>query len=147
MEDYRALVPPCRFRNWKRKSPNSPGQVGVLRALAQLQVRLEPRGSTRKGARSACAARLAADRRSDGTRGAELLEGARPHHVESIVRYYRRAQQAEQLSREAHQQAERSVTYWYDEDGSLVLRARLPAPGGALRAWRVGAVPTETARR
>ncbi len=54
------------------------------------------------------------------------------HHVESIVRLYRRAQQAEQLSREARQQAERSVSYWYDEDGSLVLKARLPALGGAM---------------
>jgi hypothetical protein len=54
------------------------------------------------------------------------------HHVESIVRLYRRAQQAEELSREAHQQGSRSVEYHYDEDGSLVLKARLPALSGAM---------------
>jgi hypothetical protein len=54
------------------------------------------------------------------------------HHVESIVRLYRRAEQAEELSREARQQENRSVQFWYEEDGSLVLKARLPALGGAL---------------
>jgi hypothetical protein len=54
------------------------------------------------------------------------------HHVETNVRHYRRAQQAEQLSREAHQQAHRSLHYWYDDDGSLVIKARLPALGGAM---------------
>ena len=54
------------------------------------------------------------------------------HHVESIVRLYRRARQAEELSREAHQQTSRTVHYHYDDDGSLVLKARLPALGGAM---------------
>jgi hypothetical protein len=54
------------------------------------------------------------------------------HHVETLVRGYRRAQEAEELSREARQQAQRSVTYGYDHDGSLVIRARLPALAGAL---------------
>lgn len=48
-------------------------------------------------------------------------------HVENIVRSFRRAQQAEALSLEAHQHATRGVEYWYDTDGSLVLKARLPA--------------------
>jgi hypothetical protein len=54
------------------------------------------------------------------------------YHVESIVRLYRRAQEAEQLSREARQQTNRCVEYHYDGDGSLVLKARLPALGGAM---------------
>src|SRR5216684_6232684 len=54
------------------------------------------------------------------------------HHVERLVRGYRRAQEAEELSREAQQHAKRSVTYGYDEDGSLILRARLPAVAGAM---------------
>ena len=54
------------------------------------------------------------------------------YHVESTVRYFRRAMDAAELSREAHQQATRSVEYGYDDDGSLVLRARLPALAGAL---------------
>jgi len=36
------------------------------------------------------------------------------------------------LSREAQQQSGRTVDYWYDNDGSLVLKARLPALAGSL---------------
>ncbi|HTV97451.1 MAG TPA: DUF222 domain-containing protein [Steroidobacteraceae bacterium] len=54
------------------------------------------------------------------------------YHVETIVRLYRRAQQAAELSREQRQQSSRAVTYHFDEDGSLVLKARLPAVAGAL---------------
>jgi hypothetical protein len=53
-------------------------------------------------------------------------------HVERLVRHYRRAQEAAELSREAQQQASRRVTYFYDTDGSLVLKGRLPAEIGAL---------------
>ncbi len=52
--------------------------------------------------------------------------------MEKLVRHYRRAQEAEELSREARQQATRTLTYTYDHDGSLVLRGRLPAEIGAL---------------
>ena len=54
------------------------------------------------------------------------------HHVEKLVRLYRRCQQAEELSREERQQANRSLSYWFDEDGSVVLKGRLPAVSGAL---------------
>jgi hypothetical protein len=54
------------------------------------------------------------------------------HHVETIVRQYRRATEAAELSREARQQAGRSITYYWDDDGSLVLKARLPAEAGTL---------------
>ena len=54
------------------------------------------------------------------------------HHVERLVRGYRRAQDAEELSREAQQQTHRSVRYCFAEDGSLILKARLPALAGAL---------------
>jgi len=54
------------------------------------------------------------------------------HHVETLVRGYRRAQEAEELSREARQHKNRSVTYGYDLDGSWTLRARLPAVAGAM---------------
>ena len=53
-------------------------------------------------------------------------------HVEKLVRGYRRAQEAAELSREARQQATRQVSYFYDHDGSLILKARLPAELGAL---------------
>src|ERR1700733_11288861 len=54
------------------------------------------------------------------------------YHVERLVRGYRRAQDAEQLSREAQQHTHRSVRYCFAEDGSLILKARLPALAGAL---------------
>jgi len=54
------------------------------------------------------------------------------HHVETLVRGFRRAQQAEELSREAQQHASRSVSYWFAEDGSLILHGRLPAVSGAM---------------
>jgi hypothetical protein len=54
------------------------------------------------------------------------------YHVEKTVRLYRRAMQAQELSREASQEANRSVSYYWEEDGSLVLKARLAAVGGAL---------------
>jgi hypothetical protein len=54
------------------------------------------------------------------------------HHVETLVRRYRRAQEACELGRDAVQHAHRGVHWFYDDDGSLVLRARLPAETGAL---------------
>src|SRR5271168_232004 len=55
------------------------------------------------------------------------------HHVETLVRLYRRTLQVEELAREARQQENRRFSYWYDEDGSLVFKGRLPAlPGAAL---------------
>lgn len=53
-------------------------------------------------------------------------------HVEKLVRGYRRAKDAEELSREAQQQANRGFSYQYDDDGSLVFRGRIPAEAGAL---------------
>lgn len=54
------------------------------------------------------------------------------HHVETLVRHFRRMKQAEELSREAQQQANRFLRYRWDEDGSLILNASLPAEIGAL---------------
>jgi hypothetical protein len=53
-------------------------------------------------------------------------------HVERVVRGLRRAQQAEELSREARQHAARSATLRWDDDGSLLLQARLGAEAGAV---------------
>lgn len=74
-------------------------------------------------------------------------------HVEKIVRQYRRVQDAAELGREARQFATRGVSYYYDDYGSLVLNARLPAECGAVLVkalevatddfWRVD-VPAET---
>lgn len=54
------------------------------------------------------------------------------HHVETLVRHYRRVKEAQELSREAQQQANRFLRYRWDDDGSLILNASLPAEIGAL---------------
>jgi Domain of unknown function (DUF222) len=66
-------------------------------------------------------------------------------HVEKLVRCYRRAKEAEELSREARQQATRQVRYFHDEDGSLVLKARLPAEIGALLIKAIDAAMNDPA--
>ena len=60
-----------------------------------------------------------------------IAEHGTAQHVEKLVRAYRRCQEAEELSREARQQQTRSVTWRYDDDGSIVLTCRLPAEAGA----------------
>lgn len=52
-------------------------------------------------------------------------------HVERVVRAFRRAREAAELGREARQQLARGVHWHYDDDGSLVLKATLPAEAGA----------------
>jgi hypothetical protein len=53
-------------------------------------------------------------------------------HVENLVRHFRRARESQELSREAQQQANRGLTYFHDDDGSLVLKCRVPAEIGAV---------------
>ena len=60
-----------------------------------------------------------------------IAEHGTAQHVEKLVRAYRRCQEAVELSREARQREGRSVTYRYDDDGSLILNCRLPAEAGA----------------
>jgi Domain of unknown function (DUF222)/HNH endonuclease len=54
------------------------------------------------------------------------------NHVEKTVRYFRRCLEAQERCREERQHENRSVSYQWDDDGSLILRARLPATAGAL---------------
>jgi len=53
-------------------------------------------------------------------------------HVEQTVRGYRRALDAEELSREAIQQRDQNLWFHTEPDGSLVIRGRVPAEVGAL---------------
>ncbi len=53
------------------------------------------------------------------------------HHVERLVRHYRRAEHHEQLAREDRQELNACFRYWYDDDGSLVFHGRMPAVSGA----------------
>ncbi len=54
------------------------------------------------------------------------------HHVETLVRQFRRVQEVEELSREARQYSQRRLTYFHDSDGSLVVKLQLTAESGAL---------------
>jgi Domain of unknown function (DUF222)/HNH endonuclease len=53
------------------------------------------------------------------------------HHVERLVRYYRRAEHAEELQREDRQAERCRFNCWHDTDGSLVFHGRMPALAGA----------------
>ena len=60
-----------------------------------------------------------------------ICENGTASHVERLVQTFRRCKEAEELSRDKRQQESRAVTFRYDEDGSLVLKCRLPAEAGA----------------
>lgn len=53
-------------------------------------------------------------------------------HVEDVVRGYRRALDAEELSREAIQQRDQNLWFHTEPDGSMTIRGRVPAEVGAL---------------
>ena len=53
-------------------------------------------------------------------------------HVEQVVRSYRRALDAEELTREAIQQRDQCLWYFTEPDGSMTIRGKLPAEIGAL---------------
>ena len=62
----------------------------------------------------------------------EIAEYGTAAHVEELVRKYRGVEREEELRRVKKQYARRELTYYHEEDGSLVIRARLPAEEGAL---------------
>ena len=53
-------------------------------------------------------------------------------HVAKLVRATRSVQRTEEAERAEHQDVERSVHWYHDDDGSLVIQARLRAEQGAL---------------
>jgi Domain of unknown function (DUF222)/HNH endonuclease len=54
------------------------------------------------------------------------------HHVETLVRHYRRAEHVEQMAREERQEKNCSFRFWHDSDGSVVFQGRMPALAGEL---------------
>lgn len=54
------------------------------------------------------------------------------HHMEKLVQKYRRAKRLQDVEHANEQHRDRYVEYHYDEDGCLVISARLPAEQGAL---------------
>src|SRR6056297_1636434 len=54
------------------------------------------------------------------------------YHVEGIVAKYRRAKRLQDAENANFQYEMRTVDHYYDDDGALILKARLPAEVGAL---------------
>jgi hypothetical protein len=54
------------------------------------------------------------------------------HHVENLVSKYRTAKRLQDAEFANEQYSNREVTHYYDHDGRLVIKARLPAEQGAL---------------
>ncbi len=53
-------------------------------------------------------------------------------HMESLVSKYRRVKRLQDAENANQQHENRELTYYYDDDGSLVINGRLPAEQGAL---------------
>jgi hypothetical protein len=62
----------------------------------------------------------------------DLALGGTAWHLERVVRAYRRCKRVDELQRAQRQHAERAVSCWYDDDGMLVIEARLAPEQGAL---------------
>ena len=79
----------------------------------------------------------------------ELLELARyatAAQVEKLVRAYRRVGRLEEREHAAAQHASRELTSYHDDDGNLVIRARLPADEGAVVMQALNAAMDAQAR-
>ena len=105
-------------------------KVRVARTLAEL-----PRisASMRQGEISYSKVR-AMTRVATAANEEELLLFARAgtaHHVERLVRAWRRVDRIEEMEHEEKRQASRSLTAYTDEDGMVVVRGRLTPEAGA----------------
>lgn len=108
-------------------------KLRVAHALEQLP---RVRAEMARGALSYSKVR-AITRVADASSEAALLDIAlhsTATHVENVVRQFRRASEAAEMTREARQFAARRVSWLHDDDGSLVMTVRLPAEAGALLA-------------
>jgi len=63
-----------------------------------------------------------------------IAEHGTAHHVEKLVSKYRTAKRLQDAEIANEQYIKREVTHFYDHDGCLVIKARLPAEQGALIA-------------
>ncbi len=61
-----------------------------------------------------------------------IAEHGTAHHVEKLVSKYRTAKRLQDPEIAKEQYNNREVTHYYDHDGCLVIKARLPAEQGAL---------------
>jgi len=61
-----------------------------------------------------------------------IAEHGTAHHVEKLVSKYRSAKRLQDAEIANEQYNQREITHYYDHDGSLVIKGRLPAEQGAL---------------
>jgi hypothetical protein len=61
-----------------------------------------------------------------------IAEHGTAHHVERLVSKFRTAKRLQDAEMANEQYTQREVTYFYDHDGCLVIKGRLPAEQGAL---------------
>ena len=61
-----------------------------------------------------------------------IAEHSTAHHVEKLVSKYRTAKRLQDAEIANEQYKQREVSHYYDHDGCLVIKARLPAEQGAL---------------
>jgi len=64
------------------------------------------------------------------------------HHVETLVRRYRRARRAEEAARSEVLHRDRYLQLFYDDDGALTIHAKLPPEVGALVKRAIESVMT-----
>jgi hypothetical protein len=106
-------------------------KVRVARALEGLPILSE---AMRKGVLSYCKVRALT--RVATTENEDYLlyiaETGTVSHVEKTVRLYRRTERAQELRKANARHAERSLSYYFDDDGSLVIKGRLGPEQGAL---------------
>ena len=62
----------------------------------------------------------------------EIALNGTAQHVEKLVRQYARVRRWEDAARAQAQHRKRYLDYYYDEDGSLIIRGKLPGEVGAL---------------
>jgi len=61
-----------------------------------------------------------------------IMKHGTAHHVEKLVRLYRRAERLQDTEAAKERHDNRQMSYHYDEDGCLVIKGRFPAEQGAL---------------
>ena len=64
------------------------------------------------------------------------------HHVEKLVAKFRTAKRLQDAEVANDQYRSREVTHYYDHDGCLVIKARMPAAHGAPTHWPKSPRPT-----
>ena len=105
-------------------------KVRVARALTELPLLSE---ALAKGELGYSKVR-ALTRIATGENEADLLNiglHGTAQHVEKFVRLYRRAKRAEETERADAQHENRGLTFWHEDDGTVVLHGRFPPEMGA----------------